>query len=51
MPEAMVLATAVPVRAPTKFAVADMRMAWLGRSARVDTDVAIAFAVSWNPLM
>ena len=30
IPEAMVFATAVPVSAPTKFAVADMRIAWLG---------------------
>src|SRR5512132_2989717 len=51
MPEAMVFATAVPVSAPMKFAAADMRIAWLGRSARVDTEVAIAFAVSWKPLM
>ena len=51
MPDAIVLATAVPVNAPMKLRVADMRMAWLGRSARVDTDVAIAFAVSWKPLM
>jgi hypothetical protein len=50
-PDAMVLATAVPVSAPTKFAVADRRMACAGRNARVDTDVAIALAVSWNPLM
>ncbi len=51
IPEAIVLATAVPVSAPTKFAVADIRIAWVGRRARVETDVAIAFAVSWNPLM
>jgi len=44
------LATAVPVNAPRKLAVADMRMAWYGRRARVETDVAIAFAVSWKPL-
>ena len=50
-PEAIVLATAVPVSAPTKFAVADIRIACSGRSARVETDVAIAFAVSWKPLM
>ena len=50
-PVAIVFATAVPVSAPTKFAVADMRMACDGRSARVDTDVAIALAVSWKPLM
>jgi hypothetical protein len=34
-----------------KFAVADMRIACSGLSARVDTDVAIALAVSWKPLM
>ncbi len=51
IPDAIVLATAVPVSAPRKLAVADIRMAWLGRRALVDTDVAIAFAVSWNPLM
>ena len=51
IPDAIVLATAVPVSAPTKFAAADIRIAWLGRSARVETDVAIAFAVSWKPLM
>ena len=50
IPDAIVFATAVPVSAPTKFAVADIRIAWLGRRARVDTDVAIAFAVSWKPL-
>ena len=50
-PDAIVFATAVPVRAPTKLAVADMRIACSGRSARVDTDVAIALAVSWKPLM
>ena len=50
-PDEIVTATAVPVSAPTKFAVADMRIACSGRSARVDTDVAIAFAVSWKPLM
>ena len=50
-PEAIVLATAVPVSAPTKLAVADRTMAYSGLSARVDTDVAMALAVSWNPLM
>src|ERR1700741_3351874 len=51
IPEAIVFATAVPVSAPMKLAGAGIRIAWLGRSARVDTDVAIALAVSWNPLM
>jgi len=50
-PDEIVLATAVPVRAPTKLAVADMRIACSGRRARVETEVAIALAVSWNPLM
>ena len=50
-PEAIVVATAVPVRAPTKFAVADRTIAYSGLSARVATDVAIALAVSWKPLM
>ena len=50
-PDAIVIATAVPVSAPRKFAVADMRIAYSGLSARVETDVAIAFAVSWKPLM
>ena len=35
-PDAIVLATAVPVSAPTKFAVADMRIACSGLRARVD---------------
>ena len=50
-PDAIVTATAVPVRAPTKLAVADRMMACSGLSARVETDVAIALAVSWKPLM
>ena len=50
-PDEIVFATAVPVSAPTKLAVADMRIACSGRRARVETDVAIAFAVSWKPLM
>jgi hypothetical protein len=37
-PDAIVLATAVPVRAPTKLAVADSTMAYSGLRARVDTD-------------
>ena len=50
-PDAIVRATAVPVNAPTKFAVADMRIACAGLSARVETEVAIELAVSWKPLM
>ena len=48
----MVLATVTPkTNAPTKLAVAESRIAYSGFSARVATDVAIAFAVSWKPLM
>ena len=50
-PLPIVLATAVPVSAPTKLAVALMAIAHCGLSARVLTEVAIALAVSWNPLM
>ncbi len=50
-PEPMVLATAVPANAPMKLNAAAMRTAIWGRRARVATDVAIAFAVSWKPLM
>ena len=50
-PEPIVLATAVPAKAPMKLKAAAMRIAWAGRRARVATDVAIAFAVSWKPLM
>ena len=47
----MVLATAVPAKAPMKLKAAAMRTASCGRSARVATEVAIALAVSWKPLM
>ena len=50
-PEAIVTATAVPVNAPTKLAVADRMIAYSGLRARVETEVAIALAVSWKPLM
>lgn len=42
----MVLATPVNVIAPTKFITAANIMAWRGFNAFVDTEVAIAFAVS-----
>ena len=52
MPDPIVPATAVPkTSAPTKLDVADRRIACSGLSARVATDVAIALAVSWKPLM
>ena len=50
-PAPIVLATAVPANAPMKLNEAAMRIASRGWSALVATDVAIAFAVSWNPLM
>jgi len=52
IPAPTVLATAVPVSsAPTKFATALIAIAHCGFSARVLTLVAMAFAVSWKPLM
>ncbi len=50
-PEPTVLATSVPMRAPVKLATALIRIACCGFRARVLTLVAIAFAVSWKPLM
>ncbi len=50
-PEPIVLATAVPANAPKKLKNVAISSAYWGRSARVATDVAIALAVSWNPLM
>ena len=51
IPDPTVSATAVPVSAPTTFSTAAIRTAWPGVSTRVATEVAIALAVSWNPLM
>src|SRR3954471_13392299 len=51
IPVAIVAATASDRNAPTKFSAADIRTATRGDIARVETDVAIAFAVSWNPLV
>lgn len=45
-PTPTVLATAVPDKAPTMFNIAAIDMAALGDRTLVDTDVAIAFAVS-----
>ncbi|MNW15079.1 hypothetical protein D3C71_2134780 [compost metagenome] len=45
------LATPVNISAPTKFMTAARMIAVRGLSARVETEVAIAFAVSWKPLM
>ena len=51
MPLPTVLATSVPRKAPTRFITAAMTSATRGVSARVDTEVAIAFAASWKPLV
>ena len=46
-----VLATSWPRKAPTKFMTAAMARATRGVRARVDTEVAIALAASWKPLV
>ena len=46
-----VCATFCPRSAPTKFMTAAMISAMRGVSARVDTEVAIALAASWKPLV
>ena len=46
-----VWATFCPRKAPTKFMTAAMRSATLGVRARVETDVAMALAASWKPLV
>ena len=47
----IVLATPVEIMAPRKLRIAVPTMATPGRMARVDTQVAMALAVSWKPLM
>src|SRR5215468_2721706 len=47
-PEEMVLATAVPQSAPSKFVAAARITAWRGVRTFVETTVAIELAVSWN---
>ena len=51
MPLAMVMATAVPIRAPPKLRMPAIRMALRAESTPVETTVAMALAVSWKPLM
>src|SRR3954449_6428935 len=51
MPEPTVAATFSEMNAPAKFRIADSATAKRGDIARVDTDVAIAFAVSWKPFV
>src|SRR2546425_2041129 len=46
-----VFATAVVTNAPARFANDAIRTAILGVSARVETEVATAFAVSWKPFV
>src|SRR5690606_16307838 len=50
-PEAMVLATAVPANAPSRFMPAASETACIGESTLVATTVAMELAVSWKPLM
>ena len=47
----MVLATPTPRSAPTKLRIAAIVRASRGVKARVDTEVAIALAASWKPLV
>jgi hypothetical protein len=51
MPLPTVVATEVPRNPPTTFITAAISSAARGVSARVDTEVAIAFAASWKPLV
>ena len=46
-----VWATFWPRKAPTKFMIAAMASATRGLRAPVETDVAIALAASWKPLV
>jgi len=45
------LATAVVTNAPARFATEAINTAMRGVTARVPTEVAIAFAVSWKPFV
>src|SRR5437879_4651781 len=51
MPLPRVDATSVETSAPRTFATAAMPRATPGRRARVEIDVAMAFAESWKPLV
>ena len=51
MPLPTVLATLVETSAPNRLKPAAMRTAVRGDSARVETEVAIALALSWKPLV
>src|SRR3954469_23430377 len=51
MPLPRVAATSVEMSAPNTFATAAIARATVGLSARVEMDVAIAFAESWKPFV
>ena len=51
IPEPIVAATLPPKKAPTRLAIAAMPRATRGVSARVETEVAMALAASWKPLV
>ena len=51
IPWPTVFATAVVANAPARFAIAAISTASRGESARVETEVATAFAVSWKPFV
>ena len=51
IPLPTVFATAVVTNAPARFATAAISTASRGDSARVETLVATAFAVSWKPFV
>ena len=51
MSSAIVVATLVPSSAPSRLKNAAIASATRGVSARVETEVAMAFAASWKPLV
>ena len=51
IPLAIVAATSKDTNAPRKFRIAALMTAVRGESARVETEVAIELAVSWNPFV
>ncbi len=51
IPLPTVFATAVVANAPARFAIDAISTAIRGESARVETEVATAFAVSWKPFV
>ena len=51
IPFAIVAATSSETKAPTKLRIAALITAARGESARVETLVAIEFAVSWKPFV